>query len=298
VALGDFDGRWKNPQGNTAEALYLWAQDLIKELRKGEYISNSIASGISNAELADMAQSTIKGRAAGAGTGDPQDLTATQATAILNAFVGDSGSGGTKGLVPAPSPGDAAAAKFLKADGTWAAPAMVLLTSGSVSAVAQLDLVLTSYTAYRGIQIELANWIPVTDDVDLQMRFSTNGGSSYDAGATDYRFACFNAYSNATSNMLGSAGTTQMTVAGGSAAAKIGNGTAEGVSGRITILDQINTAIKTKFWANLTTYGSGDFAVHCASSGHRNTAQDTDAVRLFFSSGNISTGKYAVYGLN
>lgn len=38
---------------------------------------------ISNAMLADMVQSTIKGRAAGAGTGDPQDLTGTQAGAII-----------------------------------------------------------------------------------------------------------------------------------------------------------------------------------------------------------------------
>mgnify|MGYP000992117211 CR=1 FL=1 len=35
-------------------------------------------------------------------------------------FVGDSGSGGVKGLVPAPAAGDAAANKFLKADGSWA----------------------------------------------------------------------------------------------------------------------------------------------------------------------------------
>lgn len=42
--------------------------------------------------------------------------------ANLPAMVGDSGSGGTKGAVPAPAAGDAAAAKFLKADGTWAVP--------------------------------------------------------------------------------------------------------------------------------------------------------------------------------
>jgi hypothetical protein len=67
-----------------------------------------------------MAQATIKGRASGAGTGDPTDLSATQATAILNALVGDSGSGGTKGLVPAPAAGDNAANKYLRANGTWA----------------------------------------------------------------------------------------------------------------------------------------------------------------------------------
>jgi hypothetical protein len=81
------------------------------------------ANKVANSQLAQMAQSTFKGRAAAAGTGDPVDLTATQATAILNNMVGDSGSGGTKGLVPAPASGDAAASKFLKADGTWAAPA-------------------------------------------------------------------------------------------------------------------------------------------------------------------------------
>jgi hypothetical protein len=44
-------------------------------------------------------------------------------TTELTNLVGDSGSGGTKGLVPAPASGDATAGKFLKADGTWAVPA-------------------------------------------------------------------------------------------------------------------------------------------------------------------------------
>jgi hypothetical protein len=33
-----FDSRWKNPQGSDPKQLHLWAQDLIKELRKGEYL--------------------------------------------------------------------------------------------------------------------------------------------------------------------------------------------------------------------------------------------------------------------
>lgn len=58
-----------------------------------------------------------------AGYATPDGLTSTEATALLNAMVGDSGSGGTKGLAPAPSSGNAAAGYFLKADGTWAKPA-------------------------------------------------------------------------------------------------------------------------------------------------------------------------------
>lgn len=48
--------------------------------------------------------------------------TTAGATALLDEVIGDSGAGGTKGLVPAPDPGDAAAGKFLSADGSWVAP--------------------------------------------------------------------------------------------------------------------------------------------------------------------------------
>ena len=77
-------------------------------------------ASFTNAKLATVATATIKGRVT-AGTGAVEDLTGAQATTILSAVVGDSGSGGTKGLVPAPAAGDTAAARFLSAAGTFAA---------------------------------------------------------------------------------------------------------------------------------------------------------------------------------
>jgi hypothetical protein len=86
-------------------------------------LSNTGASTIqsnvvSNSKLAQMPASTIKGNNTGA-SANPLDLTATQTTAMLDVFVGDSGLGGVKGLVPAPAAGDTMANKFLKADGTF-----------------------------------------------------------------------------------------------------------------------------------------------------------------------------------
>lgn len=67
---------------------------------------------VTNAKLAQVATATIKGRVT-AGTGNVEDLTVTQATAMLNVF--DSS---LKGLAPASGGGTT---NFLRADGTWAA---------------------------------------------------------------------------------------------------------------------------------------------------------------------------------
>ena len=81
---------------------------------------------IGNSALASVPANSLKGNNTGS-TATPVDLTAAQAAAILPAFTGDSGSGGVKGLVPAPAAGDAAAGKYLDADGTWTDPLAALL---------------------------------------------------------------------------------------------------------------------------------------------------------------------------
>ena len=83
----------------------------------------SIPNGsITNAKLANVASQTFKARTT-AGVGAPEDVTATQATAMLDEMTGDHGGGGLPGLVPSQAAGDAAAGKFLKADGSWDVPA-------------------------------------------------------------------------------------------------------------------------------------------------------------------------------
>lgn len=70
-------------------------------------------NAVTNAKAADMAGSTIKGRASGGGTGDPQDLTGTQVAAIL-----PNAAAGVKGLVTPPG----GTGTFYRADGSFATP--------------------------------------------------------------------------------------------------------------------------------------------------------------------------------
>lgn len=81
---------------------------------------------VSNAKLANVATGTIRGRVT-AGTGDPEDLTGTQATTLLDTFTS-----GLKGLAPASGGGTA---NYLRADGTWATPPVGTGTVTSVSVV-------------------------------------------------------------------------------------------------------------------------------------------------------------------
>lgn len=106
------DGTWAIPSGGGGGSL-----------SDGDYgdivVSSSAAvftvdaGVISNTKLATVATQTFKGRTT-AGTGAPEDLTVTQATALLNTFTS-----ALKGLVP---PSGGGTANFLRADGTFAAP--------------------------------------------------------------------------------------------------------------------------------------------------------------------------------
>lgn len=102
------------------------------------------------------------------------DISGTATSGQYVAMVGDSGSGGTQGAVPAPAAGTAAAGKFLKADGTWAVPTGTG-GSGTVTSVA--------LGADSGA-ILASSGGPVTTTGTLQLQFSTQAANAVLSGPT------------------------------------------------------------------------------------------------------------------
>lgn len=100
------------PAAVAEAALYTDAQVAAAIVTTEAYTDSKFP--VPNAQLDDMAQATVKGRAAGAGTGSPQDLTQAQLTALVNPFTS-----GLSGAAPASGGGTT---NFLRADGSWAAP--------------------------------------------------------------------------------------------------------------------------------------------------------------------------------
>jgi len=118
-------------------------------------------NAVTLAKMADVATARIIGRVTEA-TGDPEALTGTQATTLLDAFTSS-----LKGLAPASGGGTA---NYLRADGTWAAPPA---GSDVPYAYGQLtsNYTLTSQTAAQKL-----------------FNFSTNGALTLATGR--YRFNC------------------------------------------------------------------------------------------------------------
>lgn len=69
----------------TDTATISWDEATLNQVK-----GNIVADSVTNALLANMVQATIKGRATGAGTGDPTDLTPAQVRAILGLATTDS----------------------------------------------------------------------------------------------------------------------------------------------------------------------------------------------------------------
>jgi hypothetical protein len=136
------------------------------------------ANAVTNADLAQVATGTFKGRSS-SGTGNVQDLTSVQATALLENFTT-----GSKGVVP---PSGGGTTNFLRADGTWAAPSAV----GGVTSFSAGTTGLTPGTATTGA-VTLSGTLAVgnggTGNTTLAGLVKGNGTSAMTAAVagTDY----------------------------------------------------------------------------------------------------------------
>lgn len=172
---------------------------------------------------------------------------------------------------------------------------MVLLASGTVSSAATMPIVLTSYTGYRALEIVLTKVFPATDGAVLTMQVSTDGGSNYDSGASDYGYGfTYTVFGSSTA-----AAGVDVTGTQAALSRPVGSAATEGIDGRLTLFDPENTARWTRWafqFAHIDNSVTPD-NVYVGGMGARRAAQNTDAIRFLFTSGNIASGAYAVYGL-
>lgn len=166
-----------------------------------------------------------------------------------------------------------------------------LLDSGTASNAATLDFNFAAHPGFRGFRMELTDFLPVTDNVGIYARVSTNGGSSFDEGSSDYMYHGDQTYS----------------AGGGGSSARNGNGNAQilltqsidnalAFNMSITMMDVTNTGAWPKLIAEgAGVYNSGTDLWGIRMFGARAAAQDTDQLRVLAASGNLYCD-WALYG--
>lgn len=168
-------------------------------------------------------------------------------------------------------------------------PGLVWLDGADVAGVATADILMPQ-SGYKNKKIRLRKLFPLTNAVNLSMRFSANAGASYDAGATDYVYVYNSAFDDVTGGIAGGSGASILM------AQSLGNGTAQKCEFDINLFN-VTEADRTKAIIDGLVVSSSGRMGRLVGSGVRTVDQGTDAVRFLMSAGNI-TLRWDLYGWN
>ena len=173
------------------------------------------------------------------------------------------------------------------ASGTWER-----LSTATASASATVDFtgLSSSYVAYK---VVFSHVVPATDNVNLWLRTSTDGGSSFDAGASDYGWANSAYFDSAATNNFGDAADSEISFTGNN---NTGTGTGEQMSGVLHLLNSSAAQYAQAVWQGSMANQNG-VHLYYSGAGRRLSAADVDAIRFLFSSGNIASGQFDLYGM-
>lgn len=159
------------------------------------------------------------------------------------------------------------------------------------SAVASVDFTSGTYKVYVVVGSAIT---ASTDNVFLRFLSSTDGGSSYD-NSSDYSWKNYGGDSGSAG--IGVAQDTLSDFGGIHEQKSLGNNTGENCSFILKLYDPSNGTDYKQISGEITLSNTDGF---CAGGNfliQRDAVADIDAIRLFFSSGNITSGTFTLYGL-
>lgn len=161
--------------------------------------------------------------------------------------------------------------------------------------VANIDFVFTA--GHRGFRVYFYNMLPQNNDVGLFAQISNDGGSSFIAGG-GYRSAAQGVDSLEATDIEGAHNLGRWGLTEDAAINRgVGNGTAEGASGVIYIMDPLRSATRTRMRGQVqyTAAANTEWAFHFG--GAHTTIETHNAVRLRFQTGDIVSGEFTMQGL-
>jgi hypothetical protein len=181
--------------------------------------------------------------------------------------------------------------------GSSAGGAWEFIETVTISSQATVDLDLTG--TFQTYVVHIDNLVPATDATEyLQMRFSTNAGSTFLDTAADYAWGLvYNATAVADRNQGDSTNDTAIALSS-DAVHFLGTATAESLNGFVYLHNAkqaTNAMILTTDIAYVNS--SGVHVTVNTNGGLVANIGSVDAVRLLMSSGNLTSGRISLYGV-
>lgn len=230
--------------------------------------------------------------------GDCTDAGATKPTSgqLIGRVLSTNGSGGTYAMLIFPPENSPGGGVTSVGGQTGAVPGgWILQEQHTASNSANLAFTTCISSSYDNYAVTMVNLLPATDLTNINLNFSTNGGSSYDTG-TNYTTAGFR--SSATGTAV--AGGTSKTLIGLDAGGGIKNVAADGgLNGTFYLFGPgLGATVHTRFTENAGTYdGSGSPDVTITGAASYVASAAVNAFRIIAASGNITSGTVRCYGI-
>ena len=179
---------------------------------------------------------------------------------------------------------------IVKANGVWTH----LDHYHAISSVSSVDFESLITTEYDVFKVEFYDIYPATDNVSFQMLVSSNNGISYDNAVNNY------GYSIIARDCVGDKSAQSTASTALILAQNVDDGATikQPLSGSIIFYNPLSAVNRFACQTELT-YGHNTSAEVCRVNGcgQRESTEAISAIRLMFSSGNISSGNIVFYGM-
>jgi hypothetical protein len=160
------------------------------------------------------------------------------------------------------------------------------------SAVSSVDITAGIDSTFDEYVLVLAGVLPATDDAQLWFRISQDNGSNYKAGSTDYRT---NQFVNQNGTITSGSADSNALIVSAAASNAAGDG---GVNGEIRFFNPSSSTGKKWIRSVTAHYRTANGTCEWQQGGRYQADNNAwNAIRIFFSTGNIAAGTFTLYGV-
>jgi hypothetical protein len=169
-----------------------------------------------------------------------------------------------------------------------------VIASGLIASASSLDLALDGHTQYKTFKLILRDIVPASDGATPGIRGSDDGGGTFEADASDYKWVVFHTEMATANNdfSFGDGADSRIELSIG-----VGSSAGEFCNFEITLDNPQGTTLSKLFkWEGFATSTAGEHFAVTGTGMFLSAAAMTD-IRFLFSSGNIASGSYTLIGI-